>query len=147
MQMTAPVDESTNIGYCVVADVYCSFSEYYGDGTVYGWRHLYVGADVLRGAGKSKKEIIELGAVQEEAICPAVPADLIVLTLESQLPPPAELVAIEPVAVEPVVDSSASTQAIVTVTLGDVKVVCSSKSSKEIKVIVDEQARYVEFVI
>ncbi len=80
--MTTPVDESTNVGYCVAADVYCSFSEYYGDGTVYGWRHLYIGDEVVRGAGKTKRELIAAGALQEEAICPAVPADVVVLALD-----------------------------------------------------------------
>ncbi len=79
--MTTPVDLLTNVGYCATADVYCSFTEYYGDGTVYGWRHLYIGEEVVRGAGKTKEELIALGAVQEEAVCPSVPADILVLSV------------------------------------------------------------------
>jgi hypothetical protein len=97
--MTTPVDESTNVGYCVAADVYCSFSEYYGDGTVYGWRHLYIGSEVVRGAGRTKRDLIAAGAVQEEAICPAVPADVLVLPLD-----PAPEAPVAPVAPEAPVD-------------------------------------------
>jgi hypothetical protein len=81
-KMTTPVEESTNVGYCLAADVYCSFTEYYGNGTVYGWRHLYIGSEVVRGAGRTKRDLIAAGAVQEEAICPAVPADVVVLALD-----------------------------------------------------------------
>ena len=94
--MTTPVDESTNVGYCVAADVYCSFTEYYGGGTVYGWRHLYIGPEVVRGAGRTKRDLIAAGAVQEEAICPAVPADVIVLALD----PVPEVAPVEPPAPE-----------------------------------------------
>ena len=91
--MTTPVDESTNVGYCVAADVYCSFTEYYGGGTVYGWRHLYIGPEVVRGAGRTKRDLIAAGAVQEEAICPAVPADVVVLALDPAPAPEVPLAA------------------------------------------------------
>lgn len=147
--MTTPVEESTNVGYCVAADVYCSFTEYYGDGTVYGWRHLYVGSEVLRGAGKTKRDLIALGAVQEEAICPAVPADVLVLPLdpspEPTPAPPAPDAPPAPPVPEPT-PAPVPEPTHVTVTLGDVKVTCSSASSKDIKVFVNEEKRSVEFV-
>lgn len=135
--MTTPVDESTNVGYSVAADVYCSFTEYYGNGTVYGWRHLYLGDEVLRGAGKTKRELIAAGAVQEEAVCPAVPADITVLALDPEAAAAPESAA----APEP----AAAQATTVTVLLGDVKVICSSASSKEIHVKVNEEKKSVEF--
>lgn len=110
-EMTTPVDESTQVGYCVAADVYCSFTEYYGNGTVYGWRHLYIGPDVVRGAGRTKRDLIAAGAVQEEAICPAVPADVLVLPLDpvpEAVPPEAPVFEAPPAPEAPAADKCCS---------------------------------------
>lgn len=97
--MTTPLELSSQVGYCPAADVYCTYTEYYGNGTVYGWRHVYIGDAVVRGAGKTKTDLVATGAYAEEAMAPAVPADIVVVPLVAELPgpePPTEGAPLEP---------------------------------------------------
>jgi hypothetical protein len=105
--MTTPIVPESRVGYCVAADVYCTFTEYYGGGTVYGWKHIYIGADVVRGAGKTVKDLVEAGAVAEEATADTVPVDIEIVPFEKvalvepvPVEPAAEPVPVEPVAAE-----------------------------------------------
>ncbi len=139
--MTTPVDLATNVGYCVAADVYCSFSEYYGDGTVYGWRHIYVGDSVVRGAGKTKQELIDLGAYQEEAICPAVPADILILPADGPAPEapapeaPAPEVPAPEVTVAPAAEMSIERSlSSILIKIKGVTVQLNAKEAKDIKI-------------
>lgn len=56
------------VGYVVAEDVYIVYSEYYGDGTIYGRADLLLNGEPVRGAGKSKKELVEAGVVLSETV-------------------------------------------------------------------------------
>lgn len=86
--MTTPIELSSQVGYCAAADVYCTYTEYYGAGTVYGWRHIYIGDQVVRGAGKTKAELVAAGAYAEENVAGAVPADIEIVQAVVELPGP-----------------------------------------------------------
>jgi hypothetical protein len=54
----------TPVGYVVAADVYVSYSEYYGDGTIYGYTELLMpDGNPVKGAGKTKADLINENAV------------------------------------------------------------------------------------
>ena len=54
----------TPVGYVVSADVYVSYSEYYGDGTIYGYTELLTpDGNPVKGAGKYKVDLINENAM------------------------------------------------------------------------------------
>lgn len=54
----------TPVGYVVANDVYVSYSEYYGDGTIYGYTELLSSdGNPVKGAGKSKADLINENVV------------------------------------------------------------------------------------
>jgi hypothetical protein len=54
----------TPVGYVIATDVYVSYSEYYGDGTIYGYTELLTpDGNPVKGAGKSKADLINENAV------------------------------------------------------------------------------------
>jgi hypothetical protein len=82
--MTTPLVPADNVGYVVAADVYCYFTEYYGDGTIYGFQHLFLpNGELVRGEGKSKQDLIQLEVVREEEPPRAIPGELVVVPLEA----------------------------------------------------------------
>ena len=87
--MTTPLAPTDNVGYVVASDVYCYYTEYYGDGTIYGFQHLLMPTgEVVQGAGKTKEDLVSLG-VQREADPPrSIPADLVPVPLNTSVPEP-----------------------------------------------------------
>jgi hypothetical protein len=78
--MTTPLNLSDNVGYVESADVYCYYTEYYGDGTIYGFQHLFLpNGELVRGAGKTKAELVALDVVREADPPRPVPATLVVV--------------------------------------------------------------------
>lgn len=54
----------TPVGYVIANDVYVSYSEYYGDGTIYGYTELLTpDGNPVKGAGKSKADLINENVV------------------------------------------------------------------------------------
>ena len=54
----------TPVGYVAAQDVYVSFSEYYGDGTIYGYTELLTpDGNPVKGAGKSKNDLVNENVV------------------------------------------------------------------------------------
>jgi hypothetical protein len=65
------------VGYVAAEDVYVVYREYYGDGTIYGRVDLLLNGEPVRGAGKSKKELVEAGVVLSENFIGSVGGDLV----------------------------------------------------------------------
>ena len=54
----------TPVGYVVANDVYVSYSEYYADGTIYGYTELLSSdGNPVKGAGKTKADLINENVV------------------------------------------------------------------------------------
>jgi len=68
--------EST-VGYVAAEDVYIVYREYYCDGTIYGRADLLLNGEPVRGAGKSKKELVEAGVLVSENVIGSVSGDLV----------------------------------------------------------------------
>lgn len=64
------------VGYVAAEDVYVVYREYYGDGTIYGRADLLLNGEPVRGAGKSKKELVEAGVVVSENVIGSIGGDL-----------------------------------------------------------------------
>ena len=70
----------TPVGYVVANDVYVSYSEYYADGTIYGYTELLSSdGNPVKGAGKSKADLINENAVLGNNLG-SVTGDLVVVT-------------------------------------------------------------------
>lgn len=67
------------VGYVAAEDVYIAYSEYYGDGTIYGRVDLLLNGELVRGAGKSKKDLVEAGVVLSENVIGSINGDLVVV--------------------------------------------------------------------
>ena len=65
------------VGYVAAEDVYVVYREYYGDGTIYGRVDLLLNGEPVRGAGKSKKELVEAGVVLSENFIGSIGGDLV----------------------------------------------------------------------
>jgi hypothetical protein len=54
----------TLVGYLAAQDVYVSFSEYYGDGTIYGYTEILTpDGNPVKGAGKYKTDLVNENVV------------------------------------------------------------------------------------
>ena len=77
----------TPVGYIAAQDVYVSFSEYYGDGTIYGYTELLTpDGNPVKGEGKSKADLVNENVVLGNNLG-SVTGDLVILNT------PAEVVA------------------------------------------------------
>lgn len=96
--MASPLTIDVNVGYVQAEDVYVAFSEYYGDGTIYGRRDLLLpDGSPVKGAGRTKTELVASGVlVAEDAT--TVPGDLVGVPVDAP-------VADAPVADAPVADA------------------------------------------
>ena len=65
------------VGYVAMEDVYIAYSEYYGDGTIYGRVDLLLNGEAVKGAGKSKKELVEAGVVLSETVVGSMNGELV----------------------------------------------------------------------
>ena len=76
--MASPVTLETLVGYVAAEDVYVSYSEYYGDGTIYGRVDLLTpDGNPVKGEGKTKTDLINAGVVLSENPLGSVTGDLV----------------------------------------------------------------------
>lgn len=87
--MATPVTLETLVGYVAAEDVYVSYSEYYGDGTIYGRVDLLTpDGNPVKGEGKSKADLINAGVVLSENPLGSVTGDLVAVPNDA-VPAPA----------------------------------------------------------
>jgi hypothetical protein len=78
--MTTPITFETLVGYIVEEDVYVSYSEYYGDGTIYGRNDLLMpDGSPVKGAGKTKAELVNANVVLSEVGLGSVTGNIVVV--------------------------------------------------------------------
>jgi hypothetical protein len=88
--MATPVTLETPVGYVSAEDVYVSYSEYYGDGTIYGRVDLLTpDGNPVKGEGKTKSDLINAGVVLSENPLGSVTGDLIAVPNDTPAPAPA----------------------------------------------------------
>ena len=76
--MATPVTLETLVGYVAAEDVYVSYSEYYGDGTIYGRVDLLTpDGNPVKGEGKTKADLMNAGVVLSENPLGTVTGDLV----------------------------------------------------------------------
>lgn len=165
--MAGPVSLGHNIGYIPEADVYISFTEYYGDGTIYGRSSVVMPTgEPVTGAGKTKVDLIAIGAVIADDMIGAIAGGLIPVPVEAppaevpveappaEVPveaPPAEAPVEAPPAEIPVEAPPAEAPVVkvepyaVQVSVGGFTVVCRAKDAKNVVVSVDTEAKVVQF--
>ena len=99
--MTTPITFETPVGYIVAEDVYVSYSEYYGNGTIYGRNDLLMpDGTPVKGAGKTKAELINANVTLSENGVGSVTGDIVVVPNDAPAPAAEESAAPEPVAEE-----------------------------------------------
>jgi len=82
--MASPITLETQVGYVVAEDVYVSYSEYYGDGTIYGRVDLLMpDGSPVKGAGKTKTELVAASVMLSENGIGTVTGDIVVVPNES----------------------------------------------------------------
>ena len=87
--MSSPITLETQVGYIEAEDVYVSYSEYYGDGTIYGRNDLLMpDGSPVKGAGKTKTELINANVMLSEVGVGTVTGDIVVVPNDS-VPAPA----------------------------------------------------------
>ena len=88
--MTTPITCETPVGYIVAEDVYVSYTEYYGDGTIYGRNDLLMpDGTPVKGAGKTKAELINGNVTLSEVGVGTVTGDIVVVPNDAPAPAPA----------------------------------------------------------
>ena len=76
--MATPLTLETLVGYIAAEDVYVSYSEYYGDGTIYGRVDLLTpDGNPVKGEGKTKADLMNAGVVLSENPLGTVTGDLV----------------------------------------------------------------------
>jgi hypothetical protein len=76
--MATLVTLETLVGYVAAEDVYVSYSEYYGDGTIYGRVDLLTpDGNPVKGEGKTKTDLMNAGVVLSETPLGSVTGDLV----------------------------------------------------------------------
>ena len=75
------------VGYVAMEDVYIAYSEYYGDGTIYGRVDLLLNGEAVKGAGKSKKELVEAGVVLSETVVGSMNGELVTIPDSNEVVP------------------------------------------------------------
>lgn len=87
--MSTPITLETQVGYIEAEDVYVSYSEYYGDGTIYGRNDLLMpDGTPVKGAGKTKAELISANVTLSEVGVGTGVGDIVVVPNDS-VPAPA----------------------------------------------------------
>jgi len=82
--MASPITLETQVGYVVAEDVYVSYSEYYGDGTIYGRVDLLMpDGSPVKGAGKTKTELVAASVMLSENGIGTVTGDIVVVPNDS----------------------------------------------------------------
>jgi hypothetical protein len=94
--MATPITLDTLIGYVAAEDVYIRFTEYYGDGTIYGRTELSMpDGSPVKGEGRFKRDLVELGVLMSDIVAGSLGGELVMVQNE----PVAEVVAEVPVEV------------------------------------------------
>jgi len=89
--MATPLTLETLVGYIAAEDVYVSYSEYYGDGTIYGRVDLLTpDGNPVKGEGKTKADLINAGVVLTENPVGTVTGDLVAVPNDAAPAPAAE---------------------------------------------------------
>ena len=89
--MSSPITLETQVGYIEAEDVYVSYSEYYGDGTIYGRNDLLMpDGSPVKGAGKTKAELINANVTLSEVGVGTVTGDIVVVSNDSAPAPAPE---------------------------------------------------------
>jgi hypothetical protein len=89
--MATPVTLETLVGYVTAEDVYVSYSEYYGDGTIYGRVDLLTpDGNPVKGEGKTKVDLINAGVVLSDNPLGSVTGDLVAVPNDAAPAPVAE---------------------------------------------------------
>jgi hypothetical protein len=164
-------------GYFVQNDIYMTYTEYYGDGTVYGLRHIHFPDGTLGyglGPGMSRADLVAKGMIVPEERASAVPIDLVVvaehepvqpLTTELDVPK-VELEHVQPPSTETDTDTLHTTALSTTcssscicvsdaektlqqvvIKINSVKVILTTTINKEVKVHVDDKTSTIEFIL
>lgn len=82
--MASPITLETQVGYVVAEDVYVSYSEYYGDGTIYGRVDLLMpDGTPVKGAGKTKTDLVNANVMLSEVGIGTVTGDIVVVPNDS----------------------------------------------------------------
>ena len=83
--MASPITPETPVGYIVAEDVYVSYREYYGDGTIYGRVDLLTSdGNPVKGSGKSKTDLINANVTLSDIFFGSISGDLVVVPFELQ---------------------------------------------------------------
>ena len=83
--MASPITPETPVGYIVTEDVYVSYREYYGDGTIYGRVDLLTSdGNPVKGSGKSKTDLINANVTLSDIFFGSISGDLVVVPIELQ---------------------------------------------------------------
>jgi hypothetical protein len=94
--MATPVTLETLVGYVAAEDVYVSYSEYYGDGTIYGRVDLLTpDGNPVKGEGKTKTDLMNEGVVLSETPLGSVTGDLVAVPTSAAEETPAPAAAAE----------------------------------------------------
>jgi hypothetical protein len=87
--MATPLTLETLVGYVAAEDVYVSYSEYYGDGTIYGRVDLLTpDGNPVKGEGKTKTDLMNAGVVLSETPLGSVTGDLVAVPNDAAPPAP-----------------------------------------------------------
>ena len=94
--MATPVTLETLVGYVAAEDVYVSYSEYYGDGTIYGRVDLLTpDGNPVKGEGKTKTDLMNASVVLSETPLGSVTGDLVAVPAAAAEETPAPAAAAE----------------------------------------------------
>jgi hypothetical protein len=86
---TVPLTPDRKVGYIEAEDVYIVYTEYYGDGTIYGRTTLLLpDNESPRGAGKCVMDLIAAGTVVVEPAMESQNGVLVPVPVEPTPPPP-----------------------------------------------------------
>ena len=81
--MASPITPETPVGYIVAEDLYVSYREYYGDGTIYGRVDLLTSdGNPVKGSGKSKTDLINANVTLSDIFFGSISGDLVVVPIE-----------------------------------------------------------------
>ena len=127
------------VGYVDIEDVYIAYSEYYGDGTIYGRVDLLdVNGEPVKGAGKSKKELVEAGVVLSETVFASINGELVVIPDSNESMPEVVNEVVEEVVPE-VVEVVSPGSGIYTVSI----VIAGFTVTRELNVKINEESRQI----
>ena len=146
-----PLTVEQNVGYVIAEDVYIVYSEYYGDGTIYGRQAMiFPDGSLASGSGKSKNDLVAIGALVSDDVNGALSGDLIVVPVDAPavIPESAPSTVPAPVEEQKPIESATSLKTLV-VNMHGIKVVFNTQLTAASSVIVnvDEVNGTVEFTL